>query len=147
MCRPLVRATTLVSIMIWLLFADIPIARADFRMCNDTKSLVGVALGYRESEQWITEGWWQIPSDTCSSLVEGNLASRFFYIYAEDADHGGQWRGDVFMCTDDREFRILGVQECFTRGYQKTGFFEVDTGEKGSWMVRLTESGQTGSSK
>ncbi len=122
-------------------------AKADFRMCNDTKSLVGIALGFREKEKWITEGWWQIPSETCSSLIEGNLSSRFFYIYAEDADHGGQWRGDIFMCTDDREFRITGIQECFTRGYQKTGFFEVDTGDKGSWMVRLTESGQTGSSK
>ncbi len=122
-------------------------AKADFRMCNDTKSLVGIALGFREKEKWITEGWWQIPSETCSSLIEGNLSSRFFYIYAEDADHGGQWRGDTFMCTDDREFRITGTQECFTRGYQKTGFFEVDTGDKGSWMVRLTESGQTGSSK
>ena len=116
-------------------------------MCNDTKSLVGVALGYREEEKWITEGWWQIPAETCSSLIEGNLNSRFFYIYAEDADHGGQWRGDVFMCTNDREFRIQGVDECFSRGFQKTGFFEVDTSDKGSWMVRLTESGQTGSPK
>lgn len=138
-------ATLLISLNVILL--DPGIAKADFRMCNDTKSLVGIALGYREKEQWITEGWWQIPSETCSSLIEGNLPSRFFYIYAEDADHGGQWRGDIFMCTDDREFRIVGVQECFTRGFQKTGFFEVDTGDKSSWMVRLTESGQTGSTK
>jgi uncharacterized membrane protein len=138
-------ATVLISLN--FILVDTTIAKSDFRMCNDTKSLVGIALGYREKEKWITEGWWQIPSDTCSSLIEGNLPSRFFYIYAEDADHGGQWRGDIFMCTDDREFRIAGVQECFTRGFQKTGFFEVDTGDKGSWMVRLTESGQTGSIK
>jgi len=122
-------------------------AKADFRLCNDTKSLIGVALGYREKEKWITEGWWQIPADTCSSLIDGDLSAQFFYLYAEDADRGGQWRGDVFMCTDDREFRITGVQECFSRGFQKTGFFEIDTGNKDSWMVRLTEAGQTGSSK
>ncbi len=122
-------------------------AKADFRLCNDTKSRIGVSLGFRQKEKWITEGWWQIPPDTCSSLLEGHLSSRFYYIYAEDADQGGQWRGDVFMCTDNREFRINGVEECFARGFQKTGFFEVDTGEKGSWMVRLTEAGQTGSSK
>ena len=51
------------------------------------------------------------------------------------------------MCTSDREFSIEGVQECFARGFQKTGFFEIDTGNKQSWMVRLTESGQTGGSQ
>jgi uncharacterized membrane protein len=122
-------------------------ARADFRLCNDTKSLVGVALGYRQNGKWMTEGWWQVPGETCSSLIEGDLNSRYYYLYAEDADRGGQWRGDVFMCTSDREFRIEGVQECFARGFQKTGFFEIDTGNKQSWMVRLTESGQTGGSQ
>ena len=121
-------------------------AKADFRLCNDTRSLVGVSLGYREKGKWITEGWWQVPGETCASLIEGDLNSRYYYIYAEDADRGGQWRGDVFMCTSDREFRIQGVAECFARGYQKTGFFEIDTGHNVSWMVRLTESGQTSGS-
>jgi uncharacterized membrane protein len=124
-----------------------PAAHADFRLCNDTKSLVGVALGYREQGKWITEGWWQVPGETCASLIEGDLNSRYYYLYAEDADRGGQWRGDIFMCTSDRQFRIDGVDECFARGHQKTGFFEVDTGNKESWMVRLTESGQTSSSQ
>jgi uncharacterized membrane protein len=116
-------------------------ARADFRLCNDTKSLVGVALGYREDGNWITEGWWQIPGETCASLIEGDLDSRFYYIYAEDADKGGQWRGDIFMCTADREFRVSGVEDCFARGYNRTGFFEIDTSTKESWMVRLTDQG------
>lgn len=118
-------------------------ARADFRICNDTSSLVGAALGYRESGKWISEGWFQIPPETCSSLIEGELSSRFYYIYAEDADSGGQWRGEVFLCTQDREFRIEGVQDCFKRGLVKTGFFEIDTGNRANWMVRLTEQSQT----
>jgi len=118
-------------------------ARADFRVCNDTKSLVGVALGYSSSGNWFTEGWWQIPGETCASILGGELNSRFYYIYAEDADRGGQWRGDNFMCTSNKEFRIEGVNECFERGHQKTGFFEIDTDNRDSWMVRLTESGRT----
>ncbi|HSO46503.1 MAG TPA: DUF1036 domain-containing protein [Rhizobiaceae bacterium] len=47
------------------------------------------------------------------------------------------------MCTSDREFRIEGVQECYQRGFRKTGFFEIDTSNKESWMVRLTEQGQS----
>jgi len=114
-------------------------ARADFRICNDTASLVGAALGYREDKKWISEGWFQVPAESCTSLIEGDLNSRFYYIYAEDADRGGQWRGDVFLCTNDREFKIEGVQDCFTRGHVKTGFFEIDTGNRENWMVRLTE--------
>ncbi len=114
-------------------------AKADFRICNDTPSLVGAALGYREAGKWISEGWFQVPAESCTALIEGDLNSRFYYIYAEDADRGGQWRGDVFLCTSDREFKIEGVQDCFTRGHVKTGFFEIDTGNRESWMVRLTE--------
>jgi len=136
--------TAIAGLVLMLLLQTSP-ARADFRICNDTKSLIGISLGYRENGLWITEGWWQIPSETCASLVDGDLNSRFYYLYAEDADRGGQWRGDIFMCTSDREFRIDGVQDCFARGHKRTGFFEVDTSNKDSWMVRLTESGQTGS--
>ena len=122
---------------------DVKSARADFRICNDTKSLVGAALGYRFDGKWISEGWFQVPAETCSSLIEGDLSSRFYYIYAEDADNGGQWRGDVFLCTQEREFKIEGIKDCFKRGLVKTGFFEIDTGNRTNWMVRLTEQSQS----
>ncbi len=47
------------------------------------------------------------------------------------------------MCTSSNEFKIRGVGNCFARGYEKTGFFEVDTVEQNSWQVRLTEANQT----
>ena len=122
-------------------------ARADFRLCNNTQSLIGVSIGYRTKEGWVTEGWWRVPANSCASLIEGQLSSRFFYVYAEDADQGGQWRGPVFMCTSDKEFKIKGIKDCFARGYERTGFFEVDTAEQSNWMVRLTEAGQTGASE
>lgn len=118
-------------------------AYADFRICNDTKSLVGTALGYKEDEKWLSEGWFQVQPETCSSLIEGDLDSRYYYIYAEDADKGGQWRGDVFLCTKEREFKIEGIEDCFKRGLIKTGFFEIDTGNRANWMVRLTEESQS----
>lgn len=122
-------------------------ARADLRICNDTGSMIGIALGYRKQGTWISEGWWQVPGETCASLIEGDLANRYYYLYAEDADRGGQWRGEVAMCVSDREFRIEGVEECFARGFNRSGFFEVDTDDKESWMVRLTEQGRTGSAQ
>lgn len=115
-------------------------ARADFRVCNGTQSLVGGAIGYRTGEGWVTEGWWQIPANSCATLIEGQLGSRYYYLYAEDAGGGGRWAGDINMCVADNEFRIVGVEDCFARGFQRVGFMEYDTGRQGSWMVQLSDA-------
>ncbi|WP_182085546.1 DUF1036 domain-containing protein [Aureimonas sp. ME7] len=119
-------------------------ARADFRVCNGTQTLVGVAVGQRTAEGWISEGWWRIPATTCRSVIEGELHSRYYYIYAEDAEGVGRWAGNVDMCIAENEFKIVGVKDCFARGFQKMGFREYDTGGQGSWMVQLTEAPRGG---
>ena len=73
-------------------------AQADFRVCNATQSLVGVGIGYRAKAGWITEGWWHIEGSTCKTLIEGPLSSRFYYLYAEDAERGGRWDGQHVRC-------------------------------------------------
>jgi uncharacterized membrane protein len=123
-----------------LAFAVSTPAKAEFRVCNATQNLVGVAIGYRAKEGWISEGWWQIPATTCATLIEGQLQSRFYYLYAEDAARGGRWTGNVNMCVAENEFKITGVQDCYARGYQQFGFKEYDTGRQGSWMVQLTDT-------
>lgn len=114
-------------------------AAADFRVCNFTKSRVGVAIGYKDGEGWATEGWWNLAAGNCDALLRGNLAARFYYIYAVDYDRGGEWSGRAFMCTRDKEFTIRGTGDCLARGFDRTGFFEVDTGEQQTWTVQLTE--------
>lgn len=118
-------------------------ARADLRMCNMTGSRIGVALGYRDAQGWITEGWWNLGAKGCETLLRGALAARFYYIYAVDYDRGGEWSGKAFMCTRDREFSIRGVENCLARGYDRNGFFEVDTGEQKSWTIQLTDTPRT----
>ena len=114
-------------------------AHADFRVCNATQSLVGVSIGYRAQAGWITEGWWHIEGSTCKTLIEGPLASRYYYLYAEDAERGGRWDGPINMCVAEKEFKITGVSDCLPRGFQRAGFQESDTGEQSSWMVQLTD--------
>jgi uncharacterized membrane protein len=115
-------------------------AAADFRLCNNTTSRVGIAVGYKENEGWTTEGWWNLSGRSCETLLRGALVARFYYIYAVDYDRGGEWAGQAFMCTRDKEFTIRGTDDCLARGFDRTGFFEVDTGEQPSWTVQLTES-------
>jgi uncharacterized membrane protein len=134
----LVPALALVFLCLW----NNP-AAADFRLCNNTSSRVGIALGYKDAEGWTTEGWWNVSSRACETLLKGTLVARYYYIYALDYDRGGEWSGQAFMCSRDKEFTIKGTDNCLARGFDRTGFFEVDTGEQRAWTVQLTESNET----
>jgi uncharacterized membrane protein len=118
--------------------------RGGLRLCNRTASQVGVAIGYKDQTVWTTSGWWNVPSNTCETIVAGPLVSRFYYIYAVDYDRGGAWKGPTIMCTRDKMFTIQGIEDCVARGYERTGFFEIDTGEQKNWTVQLTEGSQQG---
>jgi uncharacterized membrane protein len=117
-------------------------AAADFRLCNNTTSRVGISMGYKENDGWTTEGWWNLPPRTCETLMRGPLVARYYYIYAVDYDRNGEWSGQAYMCSRDKEFTIRGTEDCLARGFDRTGFFEVDTGEQPSWTVQLTESAE-----
>jgi uncharacterized membrane protein len=133
----LLPALALVALCLWS-----GSARADFRLCNNTSSRVGIALGYKDAEGWTTEGWWNVSSRSCETLLKGTLVARFYYIYALDYDRGGEWSGQAFMCSRDKEFTIKGTENCLARGFDRTGFFEVDTGEQRAWTVQLTDANE-----
>ena len=116
------------------------VAHADFQLCNTTPSRIGVAIGYKDADGWATEGWWNLAAGNCETLMRGALAASFYYVYAIDYDRGGEWSGQAFMCTRDKEFTIRGTQDCLARGFDRTGFFEVDTGEQQTWTVQLSET-------
>jgi uncharacterized membrane protein len=114
-------------------------ASADFRVCNTTNSLVGVAVGHNSPNGWTTDGWWNLEPNSCRTLLRGDLIARYYYVYAIDYELGGEWGGDSYMCTRDTAFTIEGIENCEGRGYVRTGFFEVDTREQRSWTVQLTD--------
>jgi uncharacterized membrane protein len=145
--RSLASALLLSAIAVAALAASAGPAAANFRLCNNTSSRVGIAVGYKDAQGWTTEGWWNLPSRTCETLLKGNLVARYYYVYAVDYDRGGEWMGQAYMCTRDKEFTIRGTDNCLARGYDRTGFFEVDTGEQTAWTVQLTESGEQPAAK
>jgi uncharacterized membrane protein len=119
--------------------ASITPAFADLRVCNQTSDPISVALGYRAARGWESEGWWVAAPSQCATVYQGNLNSRFFYLFAADDIGGGAWDGSVYMCTRDDSFTIFGVEDCLARGYERTGFFEVDTQNKSDWTLQLTD--------
>ncbi|RUT34608.1 DUF1036 domain-containing protein [Arsenicitalea aurantiaca] len=125
------------------LFAGATPAMADLRVCNETPNPVSIALGYRAERGWQSEGWWVAPPTQCATVFQGDLNSRFFYLFVADDIGGGAWDGSVFMCTRDETFTIFGVEDCLARGYERTGFFEVDTQNRTDWTLQLTEANAT----
>ena len=59
-------------------------ARADLKLCNTTSSRVGVAIGYRDVQGWASEGWWNVASHTCETLLKGVLIALQFRHKAEE---------------------------------------------------------------
>jgi uncharacterized membrane protein len=113
-------------------------AKADLKLCNNTASRVGVAIAYKDKEGWASEGWWTVKPQECLPLIKGALVSRYFYVYAVDNEKGGSWGGKAQICIRDKIFTIRGIDQCTERGFQKQGFFEVDTGEESDWTVSLS---------
>lgn len=122
-------------------------AAADLKLCNASSSRVGIAIGYQDSKGWATEGWWNIAAKSCETLLKGAVPSRFIYVYAIDYDRGGEWAGTNYMCTHDKSFAIRDVTDCQRRGYRRTGFFEVDTGDAKDWTIRLSDPESSGAER
>ncbi len=120
--------------------ADADGDQGSFRVCNETANRVSIAFGYRAEKGWQSEGWWVAEPNNCVTVYRGDLeARRYYYLYAADDVSGGAWDGTVFMCTRDETFTIFGVEDCLARGYERTGFFEVDTNNRSDWTLQLTD--------
>ena len=122
--------------------AVVPAARADLRICNATANRAGIAIGYQDGNSWVTEGWFNLKPNACETILKGKLNSRYYYLFGQDYDRGGEWSGRSFMCTQEKTFTIKGIEDCLKRGFERTGFFEIDTGEQRAWTVQLTEPGR-----
>jgi len=139
---PLTRRTIVPLLALAACLAQPGAARADLRLCNNATSRVSVAIAYTNGKTWVSEGWWNLKSNACEVLLRGNLAAQYYYIYAMD-ERGGEWKGKSYMCTRDREFHIDGRENCLVRGFDRTGFFEIDTGKDAkNWTVQLTDATQ-----
>lgn len=120
-------------------------AKADLKICNMTKSRIGVVIGYRSSKGWVTEGWWNVDANSCTDILKGKLSARYYYVHAEDYVRDGEWAGKAIMCVQNKSFTITDADgKCVERGFRKAGFFEVDTSNEEHWTVRLTDPSDSG---
>ncbi len=102
-------------------------AGGGFRVCNETAAKQSFSIGYEGSEDWTSEGWWNVEPGACATLIAGDLTKQYYYLRAEV--DGGDFAGDEFyFCTTPDAYTIVGDQNCEARGYDRENFVEVDIG-------------------
>jgi uncharacterized membrane protein len=117
-------------------------ASADFRVCNRTKYLLNIAVGYGAGQEFATEGWWSVTPNSCARPIKDQLAGRYVYLYATDVDAADVLAGSVSMCISRRKFKIYGITDCWRRGLQAVNFEEIDTLSSPDWTVFLSDAGK-----
>jgi len=116
--------------------------RADFRVCNETRVLINLAVGVNTGADFATEGWWTVTPGSCATPIRGPLKSRYVYLYATDIDAADVLKGGVSMCVDRGKFKVSGIADCWRRGLQAVNFAEVDTVNSPDWTTFLTDVGK-----
>jgi uncharacterized membrane protein len=124
-----------------LIHACFPIAeaRADFKVCNRTAHTAVLAIGLQKRSSWVSEGWWRVKPQKCRTLVQGPLKARYYYLLAVHEGVDGYWEGSRPFCVSSKNFSVKGRENCRKRGYERIGFFEVDTANKLTWVQNLSD--------
>ena len=110
-------------------------AWAGFEVCNATDVRQSIAVGYKANEIWVSEGWWNAEPGACVLVLSGNLKNRYYYVKALADGHEFKAE-DYSFCITQEEFTIEGDEDCEGRGYVKSYFIEVDTGETATHFTK-----------
>ena len=108
-------------------------------MCNKGLREAKVALGRFSGTHWMSEGWFHVAPKKCALLIPGKLDARYYYLYATDGAQG-TWDGSTNFCVGTGgKFSITGRARCVARGFDKRGFFQIDTGNQLDYAQNLSD--------
>lgn len=121
-----------------LIFSLAP-AKAALTVCNKSEKTVKVAVGLFTGRDWSSRGWWSIAPKACASVVTGTLDARYYYLFGSDGGPGS-WEGSHGFCVaSNGKFDIAGRSACAARGFEREGFFEIDTGSLADYTQSLAD--------
>jgi uncharacterized membrane protein len=130
---------TSMRLAVALLMAFLVPADAALTVCNKSAHGVKVAVGRFDGVNWMSKGWWALAPKACAPVVEGALDSRFYYLYATDGG-SASWDGPRSFCVAASDkFEIAGRTHCQARGFDRRGFFEVDTGRRMNYTQSFSD--------
>ncbi len=106
-------------------------AAAGLTFCNRTQDIVWSALGIDQQGKKQSQGWWRLQPGQCEKVIKDRLVDRYIYAFAAAERTEGvdqTWGGTVPFCTRDSLFQIEDASDCSGRGFESTGFLQIDTG-------------------
>ena len=114
-------------------------AQAALTVCNKAGHPARVALGRFDGRDWASQGWWLLAPGQCADVVTAKLDARYYYLYATD-DASGGWDGRNGFCVAQTDtFQIRGRADCEGHGYDRKGFFQIDTGQARDYTQTLSD--------
>jgi uncharacterized membrane protein len=114
-------------------------AFAGLNVCNKTQRDARVAVGRFDGTEWMSQGWWTIPSKGCATVVSVPLKARYYYLYAVDGG-SGSWDGSRKFCVGAADqWQSLSRNDCAGRGMDRKGFFRIDTGDQPTYTQNLSD--------
>ncbi|MEQ9519377.1 MAG: DUF1036 domain-containing protein [Parvibaculum sp.] len=122
-------------------------AKSGLSFCNMSDFLVWGAVGYERAGNFVSSGWIRIEPQRCEKAIKGELTQQYYYAYAEAVDAVGLvarrrgqdliWSGNHTFCTKGTRFEIEGREACAERGFDETGFKQIDTGDALVWTETM----------
>jgi uncharacterized membrane protein len=110
---------------------------AEFAVCNQTLDIANVAIAESGAGKLESRGWWVIAPNRCADVIKGDLKSRYVYVHAVDGRGLAMLEGGARFCTASKQFKAVGGEQCWQRGYTIGTFKEVDTKDAQSWTLFL----------
>ena len=128
---------------IWMIVSSVMLASfcaseasAQLEVCNQTETKHSVSIGYKDGENWVSEGWWGVDPGDCSTVISQDLDLRYYYYHPSAKGH--DYEGAYTFCVESNAYTIIGDTDCEKRGYRKERFLEADTGgNQTAWTIVL----------
>ncbi|MBD3886748.1 DUF1036 domain-containing protein [Phormidium tenue FACHB-886] len=134
--------TTALTLAVGAVLATPKPAQAYFEVCNATSETVWTAIGYRSNGQWWAEGWWQLSSGQCATVIAEPLDEYYYYVHAHTSNRTAVWENNHTFCTSNQPFTLQDQSSCNERTDK---FFEVNTGESTDFTQNLCPPSGCGS--
>ena len=123
-----------------------PSAKADYSFCNKTSYALSAALGFVDTEELLTRGWWRLRPGECKRVISEEVPAGRYYVYAEAIPgHRGDlrtWSGGTPLCVqNDSLFTLRDQSVCSADPQRQREFKAVDVTaeDAGSYTTEFTD--------
>ena len=112
-----------------------------YAICNDSSSEIWAALAFWSGQEFVSRGWWDIASGSCTQAIADGLGRDAVYLYASKHGNNKLVSGPDNFCISDSAFDIHGRDRCEAHGYSVTGFAATNTKGSTGFVAHISDSG------